>query len=94
VHRGRGSGPARPLTQEDPDEAWEGPARKAGLSVADMRAQVRLADELTEEILREESEADPAVWACPDGPHCRDRICMAEAARRLEAEKLRKRGGG
>lgn len=33
-------------------------------------------------------EADPAVWACPDGPFCRDRDCVAEA--RARAEKLRK----
>lgn len=27
-------------------------------------------------------EADPQVFACPDGPYCNDPACMAENARR------------
>jgi len=25
-------------------------------------------------------EADPALWPCPDGPYCRDPLCLADKA--------------
>jgi hypothetical protein len=38
----------------DPDEVWEPEAKKLGLSVAQLRDQVRLADEIILEIINED----------------------------------------
>lgn len=44
----------KPLTQDDPDEVWAPRAAALGLTVADLREQVRLADAIMEEIIAEE----------------------------------------
>ena len=47
-------GHRRLLTQQDPDELWEPVAASHGLTVTQLRAQVALADQIMEEIIREE----------------------------------------
>lgn len=46
----------KPLTQSDPDELWRPEAKKRGLTVAEYRQQVKLADEIIEQILNEENQ--------------------------------------
>ncbi len=46
----------KPLIQSGPDELWRSEAQKRGLTVAEYRQQVKLADEILKEILNEENQ--------------------------------------
>lgn len=51
-----------PLNDDSPPEHWEAEAEKLGVPVEVLREQIRLADEVMEEIVREESsERNPIV---------------------------------
>jgi hypothetical protein len=52
-----------------------------------LRAQDRLFNDISRQIRAAavQREADPAVYACPDGSRCLDPECVAENARRRSA---------
>lgn len=49
-------GVRKPLTQSDPSEWWEEEALRLGVPVQELREQIRLADEVLEEIFAEEDQ--------------------------------------
>lgn len=49
-------GVPKPLAATDPVEWWEEEAHRLGLPVADLREQVRLADEILTELFAEERD--------------------------------------
>jgi len=49
----------KPLSPVSSDSEWEREAKRLGLSVAELREQIRLADEIMEEIIREERLCKP-----------------------------------
>jgi len=56
------NGVRRPLSLDDPLEWWTEEASRLGLSVEELRAQVRLADEIIDELVEEDQKEAMLVW--------------------------------
>lgn len=44
----------KPLAQSDPDHVWEPRAKELGITVEKLRTQIKLADDIIEELIAEE----------------------------------------